>query len=309
MTLGCGLPMGPLALLDLIGLDTAYEILDTMYGAAAATGCTRPPDFKQMVTAGLLGRKTGRGFYTYASPGSPDVVADALTPAGGGGVRRRPRGRSRRRRRRLGHDGHRHRRGVRQGRLRGRRWWPAARRRRPGSRDAVTASLTRRCSAASSPRRTATRRWRGSPGRRPWTARRRRSRRRGGRRGPGGQEGAVREPRRDLQARRGARHHHVQPAGDRVRDGDLPPGRGASGMHFFNPAPMMRLVEVVRTIRTSAETTAVARGVCARLGKHRHASAATGPGSSSTRCCSRTSTTRSGCSRRTTRPPTTSTPR
>jgi len=40
MRYGCGYPMGPLALLDLIGLDTAYEILDTMYHQSA-TGCTR----------------------------------------------------------------------------------------------------------------------------------------------------------------------------------------------------------------------------------------------------------------------------
>ncbi len=39
MRLGCGLPMGPLALMDLIGIDTAYEILDTMY-KQSATGCT-----------------------------------------------------------------------------------------------------------------------------------------------------------------------------------------------------------------------------------------------------------------------------
>jgi 3-hydroxybutyryl-CoA dehydrogenase len=83
MKLGCGLPMGPLALLDLIGLDTAYEILDTMYKQGRDRLHAPQPIFKQMVTAGLLGRKTGRGFYSYASEGSPEVVADALTPEAG----------------------------------------------------------------------------------------------------------------------------------------------------------------------------------------------------------------------------------
>jgi 3-hydroxybutyryl-CoA dehydrogenase len=81
MKLGCGLPMGPLALLDLIGLDTAYEILDTMYKQGRDRLHAPRPIFKQMMTAGLLGRKSGRGFYTYDAPDSPKVVADALTPA------------------------------------------------------------------------------------------------------------------------------------------------------------------------------------------------------------------------------------
>jgi 3-hydroxybutyryl-CoA dehydrogenase len=80
MKLGCGLPMGPLALLDLIGLDTAYEILDTMYKQGRNRLHAPTPIFKQMITAGLLGRKSGRGFYTYDAEGSPNVVADALTP-------------------------------------------------------------------------------------------------------------------------------------------------------------------------------------------------------------------------------------
>jgi 3-hydroxybutyryl-CoA dehydrogenase len=79
MRLGCGLPMGPLALLDLIGLDTAYEILDTMYRQGRDRLHAPRPIFKQMVTAGLLGRKSGRGFYTYDAPDSPNVVADAVT--------------------------------------------------------------------------------------------------------------------------------------------------------------------------------------------------------------------------------------
>ena len=66
MRLGCGLPMGPLALMDLIGLDTAYEILDTMYRRGGRDRRHAPvPLIKQMVTAGLLGRKSGRGFYEY----------------------------------------------------------------------------------------------------------------------------------------------------------------------------------------------------------------------------------------------------
>ena len=69
--LGCGYPMGPLALLDLIGLDTAYEILDTMYKQGRDRLHAPAPILKQMVTAGLLGRKTGRGFYTYEAPDAP----------------------------------------------------------------------------------------------------------------------------------------------------------------------------------------------------------------------------------------------
>ncbi|MFD7656588.1 3-hydroxyacyl-CoA dehydrogenase family protein [Actinosynnema sp. NPDC059797] len=78
---GCGYPMGPLALLDLIGLDTAYEILDTMYHQSRNRLHAPAPLLKQMITAGLLGRKSGRGFYTYDGADSPVVVPDALTPA------------------------------------------------------------------------------------------------------------------------------------------------------------------------------------------------------------------------------------
>ncbi|MEY9891909.1 3-hydroxybutyryl-CoA dehydrogenase [Catenulispora sp. MAP12-49] len=84
MKLGCGLPMGPLALLDLIGIDTAYEILDTMYKQGRDRLHAPAPILKQMATAGLLGRKTGRGFYTYESSDSPVVVDDEQTPAAGG---------------------------------------------------------------------------------------------------------------------------------------------------------------------------------------------------------------------------------
>jgi len=82
MRLGCGHPMGPLALLDLIGLDSAYEILETMYAQSRDHLHAPAPLLKQYVTAGLLGRKSGRGFYTYAGPDSPELAADALTPQG-----------------------------------------------------------------------------------------------------------------------------------------------------------------------------------------------------------------------------------
>ncbi len=94
MKQGCGLPMGPLALMDLIGLDTAYEILDTMYRRGGRDRRHAPvPLLKQMVTAGLLGRKSGKGFYTYAQPGSPVVVPDEETPTtseGDGGAQALP---------------------------------------------------------------------------------------------------------------------------------------------------------------------------------------------------------------------------
>ncbi|WP_323792613.1 3-hydroxybutyryl-CoA dehydrogenase [Nocardioides sp.] len=81
MRFGCGYPMGPLALLDLIGLDTAYEILETMYLQGRDRLPAPAPILKQMVTAGLLGRKTGRGFYTYEAPDSSAIVADDKTPS------------------------------------------------------------------------------------------------------------------------------------------------------------------------------------------------------------------------------------
>jgi 3-hydroxybutyryl-CoA dehydrogenase len=82
MRFGTGHPMGPLALLDLIGLDSAYEILDTIYHQSRDHLHAPAPLLKQLVTAGMHGRKTGRGFYTYASPDSSQVVSDAGDAAG-----------------------------------------------------------------------------------------------------------------------------------------------------------------------------------------------------------------------------------
>ncbi|MFD8010199.1 3-hydroxyacyl-CoA dehydrogenase family protein [Streptomyces sp. NPDC058955] len=84
MKLGCGLPMGPLELLDLVGIDTARTVLDAMYQASHDRLHAPAPILKQLSEAGLTGRKAGRGFYTYAAPGAAEKVADAQTPAASG---------------------------------------------------------------------------------------------------------------------------------------------------------------------------------------------------------------------------------
>ena len=66
MKLGCGHPMGPLQLLDYIGLDTALFVCNALYEEYAVRDYAAPPLLKRMVAAGYLGRKTGRGFYEYA---------------------------------------------------------------------------------------------------------------------------------------------------------------------------------------------------------------------------------------------------
>jgi 3-hydroxybutyryl-CoA dehydrogenase len=65
MTLGCGHPMGPLELLDFVGLDTTYCIANIMYGEFREKRFAPPPLLRRMVLAGHLGRKSGRGFYEY----------------------------------------------------------------------------------------------------------------------------------------------------------------------------------------------------------------------------------------------------
>jgi 3-hydroxybutyryl-CoA dehydrogenase len=65
MVLGCAHPMGPLALADLIGLDTIKAIADSMYEEFKEPLYFAPPLLLRMVDAGLLGKKSGRGFHTY----------------------------------------------------------------------------------------------------------------------------------------------------------------------------------------------------------------------------------------------------
>jgi 3-hydroxybutyryl-CoA dehydrogenase len=67
MQLGCGHPMGPLTLLDFIGLDTAVRIAEIMFDEYREPRFAPPPLLRRMVAAGLYGRKSGRGFYDYAS--------------------------------------------------------------------------------------------------------------------------------------------------------------------------------------------------------------------------------------------------
>jgi 3-hydroxybutyryl-CoA dehydrogenase len=67
MKLGCAHPMGPLALSDLIGLDTLQAVADSLYEEFRDPASVAPALLNRMVEAGLMGRKTGRGFYDYSS--------------------------------------------------------------------------------------------------------------------------------------------------------------------------------------------------------------------------------------------------
>jgi 3-hydroxybutyryl-CoA dehydrogenase len=65
MISGCGHPMGPLRLTDTIGLDVALAIAESLYAEFGEPHYAPPVRLRRMVEAGYLGRKTGRGFYTY----------------------------------------------------------------------------------------------------------------------------------------------------------------------------------------------------------------------------------------------------
>jgi 3-hydroxybutyryl-CoA dehydrogenase len=66
MQLGAGHPMGPFTLLDFVGLDTAYKIADIMFEEYRDKRYAPPPLLKRMVLAGMLGKKSGKGFYDYS---------------------------------------------------------------------------------------------------------------------------------------------------------------------------------------------------------------------------------------------------
>jgi 3-hydroxybutyryl-CoA dehydrogenase len=71
MKLGCGHPMGPLTLADFVGLDTTYHIAEILYREYRERRFAPPPLIKRMVLAGMLGRKSGKGFYDYSDPKNP----------------------------------------------------------------------------------------------------------------------------------------------------------------------------------------------------------------------------------------------
>jgi len=73
MQLGCGYPMGPLTLLDFVGLDTTYKIAEIMFAEYREQRYAPPPLLKRMVLAGMYGKKAGKGFYDYS--GVPPVVS------------------------------------------------------------------------------------------------------------------------------------------------------------------------------------------------------------------------------------------
>lgn len=75
MKLGCGHPMGPLTLLDFVGLDTTYYIANIMFDEFKERRFAPPPLLKRMVMAGWNGRKSGRGFYDYRDPENPKPMA------------------------------------------------------------------------------------------------------------------------------------------------------------------------------------------------------------------------------------------
>jgi len=71
MKLGCNHPMGPLTLNDFVGIDTTYYIAEIMFNEFREKRFAPPPLMKRMVMAGMLGRKSGKGFYDYSDPKNP----------------------------------------------------------------------------------------------------------------------------------------------------------------------------------------------------------------------------------------------
>ena len=74
MVLGCGYPMGPLTLLDFVGLDTTHHIAEIMFKEYREARYAPPPLLKRMVLAGMHGKKSGKGFYDYSA--TPPTVSN-----------------------------------------------------------------------------------------------------------------------------------------------------------------------------------------------------------------------------------------
>lgn len=88
MRFGCGYPVGPLRQLDAIGLDKAAAILDVLYEASGDPRHKVSAAISDRVNAGNIGQSSGAGFYTFAGAGSPEVVEDAPSEGGDQGVTR-----------------------------------------------------------------------------------------------------------------------------------------------------------------------------------------------------------------------------
>ena len=248
MRYGCGYPMGPLALLDLIGLDTAlrdprHDVRAVAQPAARAGAGAQADDHRRVCSAG----RPGAASTPTTAPHSSKVVPDALTPVGSV-------------------PGGRHACATCSGSASSApARWPRA-----SSRCSPRPGWTSSCAAAATPRSTAPiARHPQVPGqgRRPRQAHRGRARRHPRRGSPAPprledfadvdlvveavaeeldvKRAVFARARRGLQAGRDPGHHHVVAAGGRVRGGHLPARTTSSGMHFFNPAPVMKLVEVV----------------------------------------------------------------
>ena len=71
MKLGCNHPMGPLTLLDFVGIETTYYIAEILFNEYRERRFAPPPLMKRMVLAGMYGRKSGKGFYDYTDPKNP----------------------------------------------------------------------------------------------------------------------------------------------------------------------------------------------------------------------------------------------
>ncbi|MER6911982.1 3-hydroxybutyryl-CoA dehydrogenase [Streptomyces sp. NPDC000594] len=266
MRLGCGLPMGPLALLDLIGIDTARTVLEALHSASGDRSHAPAPVLRQLSDAGLTGRKAGRGFYTYAAPGTGEVLPDRLTPGPSATLAAGREVRS------VGIAGS----GTMAAGIAevfarsGYGVVLAARseRKATGARERIAASLARSVAK--------------------------------GRIGAEAAEGTLERIRTagsldafgeaDLVLEAVAEVLEVKRALFATLDKVCRPGavlatttsslpvvvcarattrpEDVIGMHFFNPAPAMRLVEVVRTVLTSDETHATVRAVTATLKKH-----------------------------------------
>ena len=81
MRFGCGYPVGPIAAIDAIGLDRFHDVLTALYAETGERVHAPAPMLKQLVAAGHLGQRSGRGFYSYAAAGSSEIVADESADA------------------------------------------------------------------------------------------------------------------------------------------------------------------------------------------------------------------------------------